>query len=474
MGLHKVNEKRWRTHHFQSGRRFSYNPTLDEFMGENTYDTPFVFLDSSLDISLDDTQCEKSGIVLEKDSESSADDFDVDLYHMTRSSVNQGESELTLKEISAEDENGERNTDGVILGHDASDFMSISSADSFLEFTEDLEILFSDDDERLHDEGKMVAELIGEEENSDLCQTLDGKIGTCVTDKDCSTFTDANSEECGVLSATNKLYCCVHSARCDQLSSELVTYMYNEGYPDVSQNEDGCPISINILPGICQVRIDILDLLFTPRNNESCDPSNAIQVISSPGGSIAKQILCGNTTSNDPLNTHNPHLYSHFNLSVDPSPLQSHFIGFFFAHKVPAAWNIRVTQIRCDLEQSSVVPLRSREKCSQWYTHSAGIIESGEILVEGSGELRSCIRPDSEACGVRYHVYNAVCAVPEQIRLLGFNASLCNGSSQDWEIVVPMTKDIGVLTMIDEQGANASFKIGYSFIYECADAFQGY
>jgi len=543
--LHKVNEKRWRTHHFQSGRRFSYNPTLDEFMGENTYDTPFVFLDSSMDIfmspdgskrslerssneeegspvdarsynhedasnevdlqamleeklladldkkrlksemynkksmgeldnSLDDTQGEKSGIVLEKDSESSADDFDVDLYHMTRSSVNQGESELTLKEISAEDENGERNTDGVILGHDASDFMSISSADSFLEFTEDLEILFSDDDERLHDEGKMVAELIGEEENSDLCQTLDGKIGTCVTDKDCSTFTDANSEECGVLSATNKLYCCVHSARCDQLSSELVTYMYNEGYPDVSQNEDGCPISINILPGICQVRIDILYLLFTPRNNESCDPSNAIQVISSPGGSIAKQILCGNTTSNDPLNTHNPHLYSHFNLSVDPSPLQSHFIGFFFAHKVPAAWNIRVSQIRCDLEQSSVVPLRSREKCSQWYTHSTGIIESGEILVEGSGELRSCIRPDSEACGVRYHVYNAVCAVPEQIRLLGFNASLCNGSSQDWEIVVPMTKDIGVLTMIDEQGANASFKIGYSFIYECADAFQSY
>merc|ERR1712098_307180 len=159
--------------------------------------------------------------------------------------------ELTLKEIPTEDENGERNTDiGIILGHDASDFMSISSADSFLEFTEDLEILFSDDDERLHDEGKMVAELIGEEENSVLCQTLDGKIGTCVTDKDCSTFTDANSEECGVLSATNKLYCCVHSARCDQLSSELVTYMYNEGYPDVSQNEDGCPISINILPGL--------------------------------------------------------------------------------------------------------------------------------------------------------------------------------------------------------------------------------
>jgi len=578
--LHNLNQKRRRPHLFHSGRRFSNNPTLDEFMGDDSYDSPFVFLDSSMDIFMSpdgsmrslersskeekgipvgarsyndkdtsnevdlhamleekfladidkkrlksgiyneksisesdndndedmsnevdlhamlegkflagtdkkrlkseiynekyisESDGEKSGIVLEKDTVSSANDSEVDLLHMARTSENQEESELKLKEIATKLENGERNTDGVILGHDALDFMSISSADSFVEFTEDLETLFSDDEERLHDEGKMVEELIGEEDNSVLCRTLDGLLGTCVTDKYCSRIMDANSEECGVLSATNKLYCCVHSATCDQQSSELVTYMFNERYPDVSLKEDGCPISINLLPGICQVRIDILHLSFTPRHSESCDPSNAVQVIGSPGGNIAKQVICGNTSSHDHLNTHNPHLYAHFNLSVDPSPLQSHFIGFFIAHEVPVAWNIRVSQIRCDLGQSSVVPLMSRDKCSQWYTHSTGTIESGEILVEGTEEFRSCIKPDAEACGVKYHVYNAVCVMPEQIRLLGSYVSLCNVSSQEWEIVVPMTKEIGVLKMISEQGTNARFKIGYSFIYKCTDVFQ--
>merc|ERR1712226_1838649 len=76
------------------------------------------------------------------------------------------------------------------------------------------------------------------------------------------------------------------------------------------------------------------------------------------------------------------------------------------------------------------------------------------ILLSGSkNQFRACIKPDPEACGVRYHFYSAVCNKQDKIQIMGSDISACGMANEETEVVLPASNNMGVVvTPGKEQG----------------------
>ena len=255
------------------------------------------------------------------------------------------------------------------------------------------------------------------------------------------------SGSCTVPSVSGDLTCCLHTARCGQQSAQLVTYIHNEEYPVTTSSVPSCPISIALLPDICQVRLDFLHFSLAPPVGGSCDPDNSITLSTTPGGHITKRPLCGHIAdAGDHLSSNIPHLYAHYNRSHSPLPFHYHQLNLHIAvNDFPSTWNIRVAQIRCDLSTSSLTPLMATSSCSQWYTASSTIMDSMILLSGSKNQFRACIKPDQEACAIKYHFYSVVCNMQDKVEIMGTDMSACGGTKDEWEMVVPASDTMGLV-----------------------------
>jgi len=324
-----------------------------------------------------------------------------------------------------------------------------------------------DNAEEISDEDENVSEL----DETTICQTKEGLIGSCSTPTECSMVSGLPSGSCTVPSVSGTLQCCLHTARCGQKSAQLVTYINNEQYPARTSSVPSCPISIALLPDICQVRLDFLHFDFKPPVGEMCDPSNSINLSTTPGGTIAHQPLCGHIAdTGDHLSSSVPHLYAHYNRSHSPLPYHYHQLNMHIAVKDhPSAWNIRVAQIRCDLNPSGLTPLMATNSCSQWYTSSSAVMDSMILLSGSKNQFTACIKPDPEACAIRYHFYSVVCNKQDQVHILGSDISACGVTNDEWELVLPASNNMGLVVTPgrEQDGGASSYTVGYTLIYEC-------
>merc|ERR1719318_812289 len=144
------------------------------------------------------------------------------------------------------------------------EYLSLSSSSKSL-FPEnssiDLLKEFLDAEDEAEDEEE---DTISELDETTMCQTPEGLIGSCSTPTECSMVSGLPSGPCSVPSVAGHLTCCLHSAHCGQQSAQLVTYIHNQDYPSPTSTLPSCPISIALLPDICQVRLDFLHLSLPP------------------------------------------------------------------------------------------------------------------------------------------------------------------------------------------------------------------
>jgi len=313
---------------------------------------------------------------------------------------------------------------------------------------------------------KDVVEDFPEEDDTTVCITPDGYLGTCMSSSLCSTVSGHSSGTCSIPSVLGVHTCCIHTAKCGKLASEFITYIHNPDYP-VPSAEVFCPISIALEANTCQVRIDFLHLTLSPPEDGICDEFNTLSISTSPGGTIAQDSFCGPVSngSSDPLSTNTPHMYAHYDMDADPGPFTTHHINFLFTvTNHPSSWNIRVAQVPCQDTLKPSTLLASLE-CSQWYASSVGNITSfGSLQVEN--KFKACIKPDPLACFVTYRVNQVSCSSKDQVQIMGLDKFVCD-MSQGYEVVLPIGKEMGIII---QKGGYVSYNIGFELEEDCNDA----
>eukprot|EP00092_Neocalanus_flemingeri_P016123 GFUD01017451.1.p1 GENE.GFUD01017451.1~~GFUD01017451.1.p1 ORF type:complete len:428 (-),score=112.47 GFUD01017451.1:72-1355(-) len=352
-------------------------------------------------------------------------------------------------------------------------YLSLSSYFDFLTKHGELVLDLLDDAEAT-DVAPDEDDPIPEFEDITVCQTPDGQVGSCVSPTECSSVSGVSSSPCSVPSVSGDLTCCVHTAQCSQESANLVTYFKNPDYPVPTFTLPSCPISIELLPDMCQVRMDFLHLSLSPSTEGLCNSSNSLIFSTSPGGEISRNTLCGTISdgSDDFLSTAIPHLYAHFDLSTDPYPFSSHHLNFLISvTEYPSTWNIRVAQIPCHTSYQGVEPspLVAMSNCSQWYSGLAGTITSLSLLDQDK-QFKACIKPDPTTCAVKYTLHSVVCSMEDQVQIMGLDMVVCGGLDGK-EVVVPAGEEMGLVVRpgSSKQGDGvASYRVGYSLLQDCS------
>ena len=92
--------------------------------------------------------------------------------------------------------------------------------------------------------------------------------------------------------------------------------------------------------------------------------------------------------------------------------------------------------------------------CSQWYTSPSATMDSVILLSGSKNHFRACIKPDQEACGIRYQIYSAVCNKDDQIQIMGSNISACGAGKEQREVVLPATNTMGVVVTPGNEQVN--------------------
>jgi len=326
------------------------------------------------------------------------------------------------------------------------------------------------------------------------CHSEEGLVGECMSPYDCGLTDGIPSGLChmGLDVSLHARVCCTYPANCGYETNKRVTYLKSPAYPKPTTSVSGCPFKIDLLPGVCQVRLDFLDLKMRPTTRDGyCDPKNKLLIKSSHSSTlIPMSELCGTVSVDveDPLRTDIPHLYIHFdesifddkdknkmpNKEVDPW-LELHFNVKGF----PSSWNIRVNQINCDGAN-----LQAPTGCSQFYNQKSGNITSFN-LVDGrymvNSHLDMCIERDPAACAIKYNLkkmsigghskggglgYGLVC--DDFLKMKGEKTGIC-GKSNNREMILPVKGSVGLAFRADDNHlkGDVGYQIEYQYLHEC-------
>ena len=172
--------------------------------------------------------------------------------------------------------------------------------------------------------------------------------------------------------------CCVfEQRRCGFQSSHRVSYF--KSIPGEVAPPASCGYRVNLLPKVCQVRLDFIDLQTKPMSDGLCDPNNQLKISVGPGqvARVPVSQLCGSVAregDRPTLATDLPHIYVHFDQQSGEKEGWTHPAYIQLEMKsggLPSSWNIRVSQITCDAPR-----LQAPLGCDQWYTSLAGTIAS--------------------------------------------------------------------------------------------------
>eukprot|EP00092_Neocalanus_flemingeri_P025565 GFUD01027716.1.p1 GENE.GFUD01027716.1~~GFUD01027716.1.p1 ORF type:complete len:809 (-),score=108.64 GFUD01027716.1:36-2462(-) len=328
------------------------------------------------------------------------------------------------------------------------------------------------------------------------CHSEAGLLGECLSASDCGSTSGQPSGLChmGRDVSLHARVCCTYPGHCGFETNHRVTYLKSPNYPEQISMLSHCPYTVNLLPGVCQVRLDFMDFHMKPLNHGICNPSNSMTIKSShKSTTFPTTNLCGTiaTGEDDPLRTDVPHLYAHFDMDPvllrddseipnkkdTPPSLQLNFNVTSY----PSKWNIRVSQIVCDGAN-----LQAPNGCSQYYNSNSGNITSlnlpdRQYMTDAS--IDACIARDPTACAIKYRFktmgvgptkggglgYGLVCT--DYIKFRGEKTGLC-GKGEGREMILPSKGPMGFSFRSDSSHipeADVGYRVEYAYQHDCSD-----
>jgi len=327
------------------------------------------------------------------------------------------------------------------------------------------------------------------------CHTADDMVGECLSASECGSTSGHPSGLChmGRDVSLHARVCCIYPAHCGFETNHRVTYMKSPNYPHTATSVSSCPFTVNLLPGVCQVRLDFLDFHMKPLNHGICDPTNSMMIKSSHSSTMLPMTnLCGTvaTGKEDPLRTDIPHLYAHFDmdpvLGRDDAKVPNKDTTIpslqlqFNVTNYPSKWNIRVSQIVCDGAN-----LQAPSGCAQYYNSNSGNITSINLpdrQYMADTSLDACVARDPTACAIKYSIktmgvgptkgggmgYGLVCN--DYIKFNGEKTSMC-GKGEGRELVLSTKGPMGLSFRSDSSHipeADVGYRIEYAYQHDCS------
>ncbi|XP_023337168.1 uncharacterized protein LOC111708127 [Eurytemora carolleeae] len=327
------------------------------------------------------------------------------------------------------------------------------------------------------------------------CHTDAGEIGECLAPFNCGAEGGEPAGLChqGLDAAHHIRSCCIFPSYCGYETNKEVSYLTNPDYPKSTtlQKED-CIFKVDLLPGVCQLRLDFLEFEMKPMERGICEDKNSLIISSTEKTAmIPQKQLCGTIHSDsdlvDPLRTDIPHMY--VNIDRDP-PFTQGQPSNKIPNKIqapsvkmnlkvtdfPSRWNIRISQILCDGAN-----LQAPMGCSQYYNMNSGNISSLNIK-DGQypQNLRwsSCIKRDPMACAVEYNLrkfslgetkagpgrlgYGLTCQ--DYLVINGEKTALCGGLNQPRPLIFPASGPESIFFYSDNIFTKAD--VGYIIEYK--------
>jgi len=331
------------------------------------------------------------------------------------------------------------------------------------------------------------------------CITSDGEVGECHSAFQCGYTNGVVNGLChqGMDASAHARVCCIYPSYCGFETNREVTYFKNPDYPNLTNNTGECHFRVNLLEGVCQLRVDFVELSLKPLNQGECDPENRLTISSRTKRAFTPvKHFCGqiHEDGEDPTRTDLNHVYIH----VDDIPLDTQYTeppnspapSVDFKVKVqnyPSRWNIRISQVMCD-----GAPLQSPSGCSQYYNSPNGTITSLNVAdksYQKQLKMAACIRTDPRACAIKYLIkdmqfgdvknkkggklqlgYGLTCQ--DYIAFNGMKSGMC-GSASNKEIIVPVRGPQGLSVVTDDVSSPSveeGFRIQYSYLHQCDGA----
>lgn len=326
------------------------------------------------------------------------------------------------------------------------------------------------------------------------CHTHTGGIGECMTPFDCGQEGGVPSGLChqGRDSFQQIRSCCIFESFCGYETNKEVTYLKNHEYPHSVNDDSDCVFKIDLLPGVCQLRLDFLDFALKPMTAGECDNDNALHVTSSdPTAFIPVKKLCGTLSQavEDTLRTDNPHMYLHFNREdpllqglsdtrlpnkdlTNPSVRLSLKVKDFASR-----WDIRSTQIMCDGAN-----LQAPTGCGQYYNMNAGNISTFNYLdgaYQNNIRMTSCIKRDPVACGLELNLKHFALGSAGKAKKLGYGLTcddylvingqktgLCGSLNVGRKLVFPTSSGPEAIFFSSDNKHNDKVDVGFELEYK--------
>eukprot|EP00088_Acartia_fossae_P055716 TRINITY_DN6470_c0_g1_i1.p1 TRINITY_DN6470_c0_g1~~TRINITY_DN6470_c0_g1_i1.p1 ORF type:complete len:732 (+),score=85.38 TRINITY_DN6470_c0_g1_i1:111-2198(+) len=325
------------------------------------------------------------------------------------------------------------------------------------------------------------------------CHSSAGQLGECMSAYECGLEDGVPDGLChqGLDASAHLRSCCIFSSYCGYETNKEITYLKNPDYPGTTSKGGDCIFKVDLLPGVCQIRLDFLELKLKPMVDGECDETNSLTIKSSvPHSIVPVKKLCGTVNEEsedaDPLRTDLPHLYVHVDrehpslLGVkDTRPPNKDVVSIKLRIKVndfPSRWNIRVHQIQCESSN-----LQAPAGCAQYYNTNSGNITSFNFLdgqYQKNMRIASCIKRDPYACGIEYDFkhfmvgdtkggvgklgYGLTCK--DYLLINGEKTALCGSQTQPRKIVFP-TSGPEMLFFSSDEDSRDKIDVGYSLEY---------
>lgn len=86
------------------------------------------------------------------------------------------------------------------------------------------------------------------------CNSEAGEVGTCLSDSDCINRLGINVGQCG----RSNLVCCSQKFTCNGKTSKNETVFVNPNYPLGENGTNTCQVTVENVPGVCQLRLGML------------------------------------------------------------------------------------------------------------------------------------------------------------------------------------------------------------------------
>lgn len=219
------------------------------------------------------------------------------------------------------------------------------------------------------------------------CNTEIGDAGTCLSDGDCKGRQGTSSGSCG----RSGLVCCTFKFTCSGKTSSNETLFVNPSYPLGENGTNTCQVTIQNVPDVCQLRLDLEEFSLSPPDEYGRCTKDSFMVRTTVGERLP--MLCGENKGQ--------HMYVDMGRgSGNPVVLSVITNDIDFSRK----WKVRISLIPCNNY------VMAPSGCLQYFRLPSDVIRSFNYGPKMDGKSRylsnlrytSCIRVEENFCAIKW------------------------------------------------------------------------